>query len=426
MKTILIKNVCLREGASLDARYDVLCRGRVIDSVSKAGEVTGTFDRVIEGGGRLLTGGFYNTHCHSAMTLFRGLGADLPLKRWLDEAILPAEEHLTAEKVYLAAKLAIAEMLRAGIVSFSDMYFFMDDVARAVAETGIKANLSRSVVTFDDGADFSSDARMQEAIRLFYDWNGYDDGRILVDMSLHAEYTNTPKGVAYLSEVAKRLGCGMQIHLSETKAEHEGCIERHGCTPTRFFLENGTFDVPVTAAHCVWLTDEDRAILCEQSATVAHNPVSNLKLGSGIMPLEKTLKSGVNVAIGTDGVASNNRLDVLRELQTTLLLQKGTSYDPAVIAAADMWRIGSENGARAQRRTDVGKVLPGYRADLLLWDLSGTHNIPVMDFDSALMYSANISDLQMTMVDGTILYENGELTTIDEEKLKFDFLRLDR
>ncbi len=427
MKRILFRDVTLRGKERAGKRYDVVIADRRIESVEETGHAFPDipFFRVVEGRGRLLATGFYNTHCHSAMTLFRGMGGDLPLKRWLDECILPAEDHLTSEKVYVASKLAIAEMLRAGIVSFSDMYFFMDDVGRAVAETGIKANLSRSVVTFDPSADFSLDTRMQESIRLFRDWHGAEGGRIRVDMSLHAEYTNVAEGVRYLSDVACDLGTGMQIHLSETESEHQACIGRHGCTPTAFFEKNGLFRVPVTAAHCVWLTDEDRAILAQYGASVAHNPVSNLKLGSGIMPLAKTLESGVNVTIGTDGVASNNRLDILREMQTALLLQKGMSRRPDSITADAMWDLGSKNGALAQGREGGGLLKAGGLADLILLDLSGGRNAAaVSDVDSVLMYSARTDDICMTMVDGEILYENGQIRTIDEEKLLYEFRRL--
>lgn len=428
MKSVFFQNVCLMDDAELGRRYDVGCRQGKISFVAPTGngDAPHSYDRLIEGRGRLLTSAFYNTHCHAAMTLFRGLGADLPLHRWLDDVIFPAERTLTAETVYIGTKLAIAEMLRAGIVSFSDMYFFTDAVAKAVAETGIKANLARSVAIADPDADLKNDPQIKESISLFKQWNGFDGGRILVDMSLHAEYTNSEKSVSFLSALAGEYGTGMQIHLSETEKEHRECIERNGCTPTLFFLRNGTFEAPTTAAHGVFLTDEDREVLVAKGVTVSHNPVSNLKLGSGIMPLYKTLASGVSVAMGTDGVASNDRLDILREMQTALLLHKGTSPDGMALTAESMWVLGSENGAKAQRRQKAGRVQKGYSADLLLWDLSGVRNLPARDAFSTMMYSAARDDLYLTMVEGHILYENGVLLTIDEEKLTDEFLRIVR
>ena len=192
-------------------------------------------------------------------------------------------------------------------------------------------------------------------------------------------------------------------------------------TPTGFFLQNGLLEVPVVAAHCVYLTDEDRAILASHGATAVHNPISNLKLGSGVMPLSDTLAAGVNVALGTDGAASNNRLDLLREMQTALLLAKGTTGRPDCLTAASAIPLATENGARAQGRPDTGRIAVGARADLILLDLTAPHNLPVVTPEASLCYSATSSDVCLTMVDGRILYENGEFYTLDVEKLKAEF-----
>ncbi len=384
----------------------------------------GEYDRVIAGEGCLLSPGFVNAHTHAAMTIFRGYGEDLPLDRWLNERIFPAEDRLTERAVYLGTKLSIAEMLMGGVTSFSDMYFFCDATARAVAECGIKANLSRSIVSFDENADYRTDSRVREGISLFREWNGAEEGRILVDLSLHAEYTNTAAAVRTVAEEAARLGTRVHIHLSETAKEHSECVARHGVTPTGFFLQNGLFDVPVTAAHCVHLTAEDRAILAEHKASAVHNPISNLKLGSGVMPLETTLADGVNVALGTDGAASNNRLDLLREMQTALLLAKGTTGRPDCLTAAAALPLATVNGAIAQGRSDTGVIAVGARADLALFDLSGAHNLPLVSPEGALAYSAAASDVKMTVVDGRILYENGEFYALDVEKLKAEFAEM--
>lgn len=416
---ILFDSVWLPETSSDEVFYVTVENAYItaIDTVCPKGG----FDRIIDGKGKLLSPGLVNAHTHAAMTLFRGYGEDLPLDRWLNERIFPAEDRLNARAVELGTKLSIAEMLAAGITSFSDMYFFCDATARAVAEVGIKANLSRSVVSFDDDADYAKDPRVLEGIALFNEWNGAEDGRILVDLSLHAEYTNRPRAVSYIADAAARLGTRVHIHLSETAKEHAECIARHGVTPTGFFLKHGLLDVPVIAAHCVHLTDEDRAILAAHGASAVHNPISNLKLGSGIMPLDVTLAAGVNVALGTDGAASNNRLDLLREMQTALLLAKGTTGAPDRVRAEDAFKLATENGARAQGRTDSGRVAVGYRADLALFDLGGAHNLPVVTPMGALAYSAAASDVCLTMVDGAILYENGEFYTLDVEKLKREF-----
>jgi 5-methylthioadenosine/S-adenosylhomocysteine deaminase len=311
-------------------------------------------------------------------------------------------------------------MLRGGVVSFSDMYMFEDAVAEAVLETGIKANLSRSLVSFAPNSDVASDSRFAEARDLVKKYHNADDGRLKIDFSLHAEYTNVPKYVAKIGEYTASQGLRMQIHLSETEKEHLECMQRHQKTPAAFFCDLGVFDAPTTAAHCVWVSDEDIEILAKKKVSVAHNPVSNLKLGSGVMPLSKMLKAGVNVCLGTDGVASNNRLDVLREMQTAAILHKGIMRDPACTTAAQMPALATRNGAIAQGREDCGEIREGARADLILIDRHSIHNMPSYDDYALLSYSAERSDVRLTMADGRILYQNGAYTLIDEERLRFE------
>ncbi len=417
MKTIL-KNVTLLPEYGFESKWlYVVVKDRKITEITEKMPDSAGCD-VVECHGNLLIPAFYNAHCHAAMTLFRGYGEDLPLSRWLEERIFPAEERLTYQSVLVATKLAIAEMLRNGIASFSDMYMFEDAVADAVLETGIKANLSRSFVSFDPTADIRRDARFEEFLSLAKNYHHADGDRILVDMSLHAEYTNTPLTCKTVAEYASAEGFGMQIHLSETEKEHLECMGRHGKTPSQFFSDLGVFDVPTTAAHCVWVSDADIEILANKRVSVAHNPVSNLKLGSGVMPLAKMQAAGVNVALGTDGVASNNRLDVLREMQTAAILHKGITRDPAITRAEDMLPLATRNGALAQGRHDAGRVEVGMRADLVLIDRHSIHNMPTYDDYAMLAYSADRADVLLTMVDGRILYRNGEYTLIDEERLK--------
>ena len=302
----------------------------------------------------------------------------------------------------------------------SDMYFFCPALAEAIGTTGIKANLSRSVVSFDENSDVTKDERVYEGVYLFENYNNSFDGRIKVDMSVHAEYSNTAHTCEYVASLAKKYNCGVQLHLSETQAEHEACIERHGMTPSAYFASLGVFDVPTTAAHCVYVTDEDIAILKEKGVFPVHNPVSNLKLGSGVMRLRDMLDAGLTVTLGTDGVASNNRLSVLRELQTAAILHKGVHRDPENIRAAQLPALATRNGALSQGREDCGLVAVGMRADLILIDLNAINNIPCYDLATTLAYSANTSNVLLTMCDGRILWENGEYTSIDIECLRFE------
>ena len=419
MKTLLKNATLLPECGYGTDPLNVLIEDRRILSISKQ-EIEGTVEQTVDCKGNLLIPAFYNAHCHAAMTLFRGYGEDLPLHRWLNERIFPAEERLTHHSVYVATQLAIAEMLRNGIASFSDMYMFEDAVAEAVLESGIKANLSRSFVSFDPNMDIKKDSRFDEFLQLQRGYHMADDGRIVVDLSLHAEYTNVERVCRDVADYAKEHGYGIQLHLSETEQEHRECIGRHGRTPTEFFLDTGVLDVPVTAAHCVWASESDIQIFKQKGVSVAHNPVSNLKLGSGVMPLRNMLDAGVNVALGTDGVASNNRLDMLREMQTAAILHKGVTRDPAVTVAAEMLPLATRNGALAQGRRDCGEIKVGNRADLVLINRHSIHNMPSYDDHAMLAYSADRSDVLFTMVDGRILYRNGEYTLIDEERLRYE------
>ncbi len=416
--SILFKNVNLLESCGYVGKTtDVLVEDKRIAYIGDSAPANGDC-RVIEGNGNLLIPAFYNSHCHSAMTLFRGYGDDLPLSRWLNEKIFPAEERLTDESVYAGSLLAIAEMIRGGTVSFSDMYFFLDNTARAVEESGVKANLARSIVSFDKDADFSKDTRIQESVELFHRWHGKADGRIKIDMSLHAEYTNVEPCFKYMAALTKELGTGFQIHISETLSEHEECIERHGVTPIAFLENCGVLENPVTAAHCVFVSDEDIKIMKRCGVSAAHNPVSNLKLGSGIMPYRKMMDAGINVTLGTDGAASNNRLSVLKELQYAALIHKGYDRNAAATSAADIIRCATKNGAVSQGREDCGEVAVGNLADILLVDMQSFNNIPSYNFESTVAYSITENDILMTLCDGRILYENGSYTTIDEELLR--------
>ena len=419
MKTILKNVTLLPETGYGEGNWHITIENKRIASITKnLPDTVGA--EVIDAKGNLLIPGFYNAHCHAAMTLFRGYGEDLPLQRWLEERIFPAEDRLNYENVTVATRLAIAEMLKGGIVSFSDMYMFEDAVAEVVLETGVKANLSRALVSFSPEANIASDSRFAEAKALVEKYQNADDERVKVDFSLHAEYTNLPHYIAEVSEYAATNGLRMHLHVSETEKEHNECIARHGKTPTRLFYDLGTFNTPTLAAHCVWVSNEDIAILAEKQVSVVHNPVSNLKLGSGVMPLGKMISAGVNVCLGTDGVASNNRLDILREMQTAAILHKGVLLDPTATTASQMPRLATRNGALAQGRTDCGEIRIGARADLILIDRNSIHNMPCFDDYAMLCYSAERSDVLLTMVDGRILYQNGTYTLIDEERLRYD------
>ena len=393
------------------------------DEISYIGkeEPKDDFDRVIDGTGKLLCPGFYNCHTHTPMTLFRGYAEDLPLSRWLHEKIFPAEDRLYPEAVACASALSAAEMIKNGTVSFSDMYFFCDDIIESTMESGLKANISRSTIAFDPSITAKTDERFMESVKLYKKYHNSADGRIKIDMSIHAEYSTLPVACQYISDFALEEGLPIHIHLSETASEHQACIEKYGVTPTKFFEQNGLFRVPVIAAHCVHLTDEDMMIMAKNKATAVHNPASNLKLGSGIARLETLLSSGVNVTLGTDGAASNNTLDIMKEAYLAAILQKGNTGKTDTLRSEDFIPLLTVNGAKAQGRADCGKLAVGMRADLVMLDFDTIHVLPIYNYCDSFLYSANSSNVVMTMVDGKILYENGEFTILDIEKIKYQF-----
>ena len=318
----------------------------------------------------------------------------------------------------------MAEMMKNGTVSFSDMYFFCEDIIEATVASGLKANISRSTVAFDPTITAEKDDRFKEAVKLYENYHNFADGRIKMDMSIHAEYSTVPASCRYISDFALEKGLSMHIHLSETQSEHQACIEKYGVTPTEFFEQNGAFRVPVIAAHCVHLTDNDMKIRAKHGATAVHNPVSNLKLGSGIARVENMLSENINVTLGTDGAASNNTLDVMKEAYLAAILQKGSTGRTDSVPSGAFIQMLTQNGAKMQGRPDCGKLAVGARADLVMLDFDRIHVMPVYDYCDAFLYSANSSNVVMTMVDGNILYENGEYKTIDIEKTKYQFRQI--
>lgn len=375
------------------------------------------YGEVYNGEGKLLVPGFVNTHTHSPMTLLRGYAENLPLDRWLNERVFPFEDKLNCERAYYGTMLSIAEMLSCGTTSFTDMYFFGDGVMKAVIESKAKINFGRSIVSFDDGR-IENNERFKEGVYLTEKYHNAENGRIKIDLSLHAEYTNTLSAIEQFGEYAKGRGQIVQIHLSETQSEHENCKKKYGKTPARLFYDAGVMDSPCVFAHCVWVEDGDIELLREKGASVAHCPASNLKLGSGICDVYKLLGRGVNVGIGTDSAASNNALDIMREMYLCALLPKGVNHRADIVGAKDVLKMATVNGYKSQGRNDCGVIKKGFCADLAVIDLRSVNMCPGFDVAGNLVYSADKQNVLMTMVDGRVLYRNGEFTTIDIEKIK--------
>ncbi|MDR3278148.1 MAG: amidohydrolase [Oscillospiraceae bacterium] len=408
---MLFKNIDYCDENFTVRRGNIAVRGDAIVSVS-AEPPRGDFGEVIDGGGRLLLPGLVNAHCHVPMTLLRGYGEGLPLDRWLNERVYPFEDLMTDEDAYWAGLLGIAEMLACGVTSFSDLYNFCESIAEAVKVSGIRANLSRGLVSFDGGA-LRDSFRFAEAVRLIDGWHGAENGRILVDASIHAEYTSHEGFVRDLAAYAKERGVGVHIHLSETKKEHGECVANRGVTPAEYFARAGVFDSRVTAAHCVHVTDSDMELLRQYNVTAVHCPSSNLKLGSGVAPIPKLLEKGVNVALGTDGASSNNNLNLFEELHLAAMLHRGAAMNPSLLPPAETLKIATANGAAAQGRGDTGVIREGYKADFAVLSLNKPHLTPVHDLLSDAVFAAQGSDVELTVVDGKILYRDGKFLTFD-------------
>lgn len=385
-----------------------------------AEEPRGAYDETKDMGRKLLLPGLINGHTHTGMSLLRGLGSDLPLNTWLFDTIFPVEDRLTDQDLKLGMELSMLEMLSSGTTAFTDMYMSPGYTARAVLDAGMKANLCRPLQSFDPEEDPMTCRRMQEMLALFDRWNGAGEGRIKTDFSIHAEYTCTERMVRAAAEEAHKRGAGMHIHLSETASEQQKCVEKYGLTPAQWFDSLGAFDGRAYAAHGVFLTPEDRALLRDRGVVVVHCPESNLKLGSGVADVPAMLADGLTVALGTDGAASNNNLNMMEEMHLAALLHKGIHREPTLLSPHEVLAMATVNGARLQGRADTGVLTVGMKADVIAVDMDRPHLVPNTDPLSNLLYSAQGGDVCLTMVDGRVLYENGEYTTLDKDRILFE------
>jgi len=416
---ILFKNatvVTMNPAAPILKNTDVGIIGRKITFAPPATPPKRTIDCT----NKVLMPGMYNCHAHAAMTMFRGYANDLNLEDWLFNYIFPAERKWTPQLIHTGTTLAAAEMIASGTISFSDMYFFMDVVAQVADEAGMMANVSNAVIGFDkDTYDFHKDNVYDQTLRAIERYHNKGDGRIKIDASIHGVYTSHPPAWKQVMDFTHKHGLNMHVHLSETKTEHENCITTYGKTPAQVFCEHGILDVPCVAAHGVWITEADMEILAEKNVTVAHNPISNLKLASGLAPIVKMREKGINVALGTDGVSSNNSHDLFEEMKMASILQKYATGDPTAMPAPEALVMATVAGAKAQGR-DSGLLDEGYDADMLLMDFNNPRQTVCYDPQLNLVYSASGRDVEMTICRGRVLYEKGEFKTIDIEKTLHD------
>jgi len=378
-------------------------------------------DKIINGSGKMLIPGLINAHTHSYMTIFRNCADDLKFNDWLFGRILPLEDQLTEEDCYWGSLLGIMEMLSTGTTSFNDMYIFINAQARAAAESGIRAVLSRGLTGGKDDPEGGA-RRLDEAEREIRAWSGREN--ITFMLAPHAPYTCDEDYQRQVAEAARRLDVPIHTHISESQAEMETIREKNGCTPPELMDRTGLLTDRTVAAHCVYLTDSDIELFAQRGVSVATNPVSNLKLANGVAPIPKMLRAGVNVAMGTDGTASNNTLNMVGELKLLSILHKGITGDPQAISAREGFQIATINGAKALCLKNVGAIAAGMKADLAILSLDTPNVSPLGDPYSALAYSFSGLETETVMVGGKILMENREFLTIDAERVLFEVGRV--
>lgn len=384
----------------------------------------GDYDRIIDASSYILMPGLVNAHTHSPMTLLRGLKDDCNLDEWLNKYIWPAESSLSREDYYTGSLLGIAEMLATGTTCMSDMYRCSEELFRAAAESGIKANICESIISEEDFKP-STNKNILESQRTFKKWHGYDHGRILCDTSIQSCWQSPPAMWRYIADFASDNHIGIHIHLAETTSEIEHCRSRYGDSPVKLLEKAGVFRNRVTAVHGIYLDEEEQQILRENRTVLVHDPCSNLKCCCGFANLKPYIQKGIPIALGTDGVCSNNTGDLFDTIKLTSLLQKMLNNDPAFLQASELLQMATQNGLLSQGRADEAGILrPGMDADIIALDAGFPSLQPMLSPVGNLVYSASGAMTRLTMVRGQILYENGEYTTIDMERLHWQISKI--
>ena len=416
--TILIKNALILNPTNdfKDNKQSILIKN---DKIAEIADVIdeSNVGKIIDAEGKILLPGFVNTHTHLSMTLFRGLADDLSLDSWLNDHIWPMEANLNGEYCYIGALLGAVELIKSGTTTFSDMYFYMEDVARAIDEAGLRAVLSYGMIDFGDAERRENE--IKENLSLFENCNGMADGRIKVFLGPHSPYTASEELLIKVRQLADEYNMGIHIHVSETQKEINDVSEEKGLRPFEYLDKIGFLGPDVVAAHSVWLSDDEIEIIKKNDVKISHNPCSNMKLASGIAPVSKLIENDICVAIGTDGASSNNNLDLIEELKTASLLQKVDTLDPMVLTSDESIAMGTIKGAEALGLdSEIGSIEVGKKADIILIDTNVANMVPdSSSLSSNIIYSANGSNVDTTICNGKILMENKKLVQLDEQEI---------
>lgn len=370
---------------------------------------------VIDAGNRLVMPGLINMHTHVYMTFMRSCRDDVPFMDWLFKGVMPVEDRMDPEAAYWSNLLGFAEMIRTGTTCFYDMHMFCRQSPRAAKEAGMRGWIGRSVVGEDLFGDGSS--RFEEMMR---EKEEFESDLLRFAFTPHAIYTCSPRLLSQVAEKGRELSLLKQIHLSESESEVKDCLEKYGVTPVRLLYDLGFLDEKTSLAHCVQMKEGDLDLIRLTGASVVTNPASNAKLGNGIAPVPEFLKKGVNVCLGTDGAASNNTLNMFREMGLLSLLQKGVERDPSALPAVSVLRTATTNAAKALgREGKLGVIREGAAADLIFLDLEEVSLFPDNDPVSSLVYCANGSEVSSVMIDGKFVMKNRQILTIDLEEVRW-------
>lgn len=374
-------------------------------------------NKTIDGKDRVVLPGLINTHTHAPMVYFRGLADDLPLQEWLEKHIWKAEaKWLTDEFVADSVELASLEMLKAGVTTYADMYFFADISGRKLLKMGMRAVLGAGIIDFPSRYAETADDYFNNAENFIKEWKGNE--LVTPCIAPHATYTCGPEKFKRAREMAEKYDVPLHTHLAETRFEVSEIQKRFGKTPVEYLEDIGFLCERLFAAHCVWLTDREIEILAKRRVGVSHCIESNLKLASGFAPVPRMLKAGIKVALGTDGAASNNDLSILGELSTAAKVHKAVSEDPTVIDSKTALLMATRNGAEILGLGDkIGSLKPGKKADLVIANLKSPHLMPLYDIYSHIAYCMSASDIETVMVNGRIVVENRKLITADESEI---------
>ncbi len=417
---ILIKNIeeIYSSNSKVKQNQFILIENNIIKRINgmdKIDEIE-KYDYLIDAAGKIALPGFINTHTHAAMTMMRAYADDMPLDKWLQNKIWPFESKIKADDIYWGTSLAILEMIKTGTTTFSDMYFAMDQVANIVEKSGMRAVLAEGLIEANDGQK-----GLENALEFALKYKDEAEGRITTMMAPHAPYTCGSDYLKKIKNLARKNELGLHIHLSESKKEVKEFLNNYQKSPIKYLADLDFFDSHVLAAHCVHLEPGDLEIIREKKLNVAHNPMSNAKLANGIAPVLDYLKNDINVSLGTDGVSSNNSLDMLKEAKMASYLQKIKYEDPTAVNIDEILELLTINGAKALSLAEIGKLEENYKADLLLIDIQkDSFYYPHHNNLSNLFYAADSHSVETVIVDGRILMENSELKTLDQEKIYYE------